>query len=283
MEKTSNDHRKLVVAEEPSSIDLTDEKSSDEKASGLLFNHVSFSYPTEPGTPVLQNTTIAAKPGQTIALVGPSGAGKSSLVALIERFYVPTAGGILLDGHNIQGLDLQTFRDKIALVSQESDLFPGSITYNVKLGRSNQQNATDADVERACRQCGLHDFITSLPDGYNTECGSSGSSKLSGGQRQRVAIARALVRNPEILLLDEPTSALDAHSEQLVKQSLAEASQGRTTVIVAHRLASIQHADCIYVLDQGTVVEEGGHDELVKKGGLYASMAKAQSIGEQAP
>ncbi|KAI7543528.1 hypothetical protein KC317_g16271 [Hortaea werneckii] len=175
-------------------------------------------------------------------------------------------------------MDLQALRDKISLVSQEPDLFPGSIAYNVKLGRSSRQTVTDADVEHACRQCGLHDFIISLPEGYNTECGSAGSSRLSGGQRQRVAIARALIRNPEVLLLDEPTSALDAHSEQLVKRSLEDAAQGRTTVVVAHRLASIQHAHRIYVLDQGTVVEEGSHEELVKKGGLYSSMAKAQSI-----
>ncbi|RMX86260.1 hypothetical protein D0869_03221 [Hortaea werneckii] len=260
------------------STDINDDKSGPGQGAGIRFDNVAFSYPTDPGTAVLQNLSIAAQSGQTIALVGPSGAGKSSTVALLERFYDPTAGDVVLNGSSLRSMDLQVLRDKISLVSQEPDLFPGSIAYNVKLGRSSRQTVTDADVEHACRQCGLHDFITSLPEGYNTECGSAGSSRLSGGQRQRVAIARALIRNPEVLLLDEPTSALDAHSEQLVKRSLEDAAQGRTTVVVAHRLASIQHAHRIYVLDQGTVVEEGSHEELVKKGGLYSSMAKAQSI-----
>ncbi|KAI7342934.1 multidrug resistance-like protein [Hortaea werneckii] len=260
------------------STDMNDDKSGTGQGAGIRFDNVAFSYPTDPDTAVLQNLSIAAQSGQTIALVGPSGAGKSSTVALLERFYDPTAGDVVLNGSSLRSMDLQVLRDKISLVSQEPDLFPGSIAYNVKLGRSSRQTVTDADVEHACRQCGLHDFITSLPEGYNTECGSAGSSRLSGGQRQRVAIARALIRNPEVLLLDEPTSALDAHSEQLVKRSLEDAAQGRTTVVVAHRLASIQHAHRIYVLDQGTVVEEGSHEELVKKGGLYSSMAKAQSI-----
>lgn len=254
------------------------EKARQQRAVGLHFEQVSFSYPTKPNVPVLRKTSIGAEAGCTIALVGPSGAGKSSIVALIERFYDPCSGRIVFDGRNTMEFELDELRDRIALVSQEPDLFPGSIAYNIKLGRAHGQTVTDADVQLACQQCGLHDFITSLPEGYNTECGSNSSSQLSGGQRQRVAIARALVRQPDVLLLDEPTSALDAHSEQLVKDSLAEASQGRTTLIVAHRLASIRHADCIYVLDEGAVVEQGTHDDLVKQQGLYAAMAKAQSV-----
>ncbi|KAI7556123.1 multidrug resistance-like protein, partial [Hortaea werneckii] len=179
------------------STDINDDKSGPGQGAGIRFDNVAFSYPTDPGTAVLQNLSIAAQSGQTIALVGPSGAGKSSTVALLERFYDPTAGDVVLNGSSLRSMDLQVLRDKISLVSQEPDLFPGSIAYNVKLGRSSRQTVTDADVEHACRQCGLHDFITSLPEGYNTECGSAGSSRLSGGQRQRVAIARALIRNPE--------------------------------------------------------------------------------------
>lgn len=242
------------------------------------FERVSLSYSGNKSQAVLREVNISVPTGHTIALVGPSGAGKSSAIALMERFYDPSAGCVRLDGVDLRDLDLKRLRDRIGLVSQEPDLLPGSVAENIKLGAGSQQSVSDADVERACKQVGLHDFITSLPDGYNTDCGSNGSSKLSGGQRQRLALARALIRNPDILLLDEPTSALDAHSEAYVKEALAEAAEGRTTIIVAHRLASIQHADRIYVFDQGFVVEEGAHAELIGRGGLYASMAKAQSL-----
>ena len=175
-------------------------------------------------------------------------------------------------------MDVTSLRNGIGLVSQEPDLLPGSIAYNVKLGATAEQDVTDHDIENACKKCGLHDFITSLPDGYNTDCGSNGSAKLSGGQRQRVALARAFIREPEILLLDEPTSALDAHSERQVQEAIQDVAQNLTTLIVAHRLASIQHVDRIVVFDQGRVVEHGTHAELVEMAGLYASMAKAQGL-----
>lgn len=244
----------------------------------IAFEGVSLSYSGNKARLVLQEANITVPAGQTIALVGPSGAGKSTAISLIERFYEPKAGCVKLDGVDLRDLDVRAIRDRIALVSQEADLIPGSIAHNVKLGARSGQSVSDADVETACKQCGLHDFIVSLPEGYNTSYGSNGSSTLSGGQQQRLALARALVRDPEILLLDEPTSALDAHSEKHVKEALAKASNGRTTVIVAHRLASIQHADNIYVFDSGKIVEEGKHAELVARAGLYASMATAQSL-----
>ncbi|KAF2764183.1 putative ABC transporter [Teratosphaeria nubilosa] len=244
----------------------------------LAFDNVSFAYGHENSKPVLHDTCIEVRQGQTIALVGPSGAGKSSTISLIERFYDPLSGSVRLDGQDIRSMDVKTLRDRMGLVSQEPDLLPGSISYNVRLGARHDQKVSDGDIEDVCKQCGLHDFITSLPDGYNTECGSTGASKLSGGQRQRLAIARALIRQPEILLLDEVTSALDAHSERIVQDSLAAATKDRTTVMVAHRLASIQHADRIYVFDNGRVVESGTHTELIRNGLLYASLAKTQKV-----
>lgn len=248
-----------------------------EQVAKLKFDGVFLTYPNSSRSS-LNKVDLSVAPGESVALVGPSGAGKSSTVALIERFYDTTAGSVFYDGVDIRNMDVRKLRSHMGLVSQDADLFTGSILYNVKLGASFGQPVTDEEVYAACKKCGLHDFITSLPDGYNTDCGSSSSSQLSGGQKQRLAIARALVRNPEILLLDEPTSALDAHSEAHVQAALAEAAKGRTTLIVAHRLASIQHVDKIFVFENGRVVEQGTHAELVAEGGLYASMAKAQSI-----
>jgi ABC-type multidrug transport system fused ATPase/permease subunit len=252
-------------------------EQSTDRVAKLRFDGVSLTYPNSSRSS-LNKVNLSIAPGESVALVGPSGAGKSSTVALIERFYDTTAGSVLYNGVDIRNMDVRKLRSHMGLVSQDPDLFSGSILYNVKLGAPSGQPVTDEDVVAACKKCGLHDFITSLPDGYNTDCGSSSSSQLSGGQKQRLAIARALVRDPEVLLLDEPTSALDAHSEAHVQAALAEAAKGRTTVIVAHRLASIQHVDKIFVFENGGVVAQGTHAELVAEGGLYASMAKAQSL-----
>ncbi|EME77240.1 ABC transporter, ABC-B family, MDR type [Pseudocercospora fijiensis CIRAD86] len=243
----------------------------------LEFRNVTLSYPNG-SRPALQDVSLEVPRGHTFAFVGPSGAGKTSAMAMIERFFDPTEGSVLFDGIDLRDMDVKTLRSHMGLVSQDADLFSGSILYNIKLGAPCGGLVSDDEVHQACKKCGLHDFIISLPDGYNTECGSNTSSRLSGGQKQRLAIARALVRNPEVLLLDEPTASLDAHSEAHVQAALAEAAKGRTTVIVAHRLASIQHADCICVFDGGRVVAQGTHSELVAQGGLYASMAKAQSL-----
>jgi ATP-binding cassette subfamily B (MDR/TAP) protein 1 len=244
----------------------------------IHLENVTLQYKTDGSKPALRNVTFSINDGENVALVGPSGAGKSSTIALLERFYDAAEGFVAIDGVNVCDMDARVLRSRISLVPQEPELFPGSIAHNVKLGAARHQTISQDDVEDVCSQCGLHEFIMSLPEGYTTDCASNGVTKLSGGQRQRLAIARAMIRNPEILLLDEPTSALDAHSERMVQESLTTASAGRTTITVAHRLASIQHMDRIIVFDRGTIVEMGTHTELTEKGGLYASMAKAQSV-----
>lgn len=244
----------------------------------IHLENVTLQYKTDGSKPALRNVTFSINDGENVALVGPSGAGKSSTIALLERFYDAAEGSVAIDGVNVCDMDARVLRSRISLVPQEPELFPGSIAHNVKLGAARHQVVSQDDVEDVCSRCGLHDFIMSLPEGYTTDCASNGVTKLSGGQRQRLAIARAMIRNPEILLLDEPTSALDAHSERMVQESLTTASAGRTTITVAHRLASIQHMDRIIVFDQGSIVEMGTHKELMEKEGLYASMAKAQSV-----
>ncbi|WPG99455.1 multidrug resistance protein 1-like protein [Acrodontium crateriforme] len=244
----------------------------------IAFEEVSLAYDPTEKRMALQNASFAIPRGKTVALVGPSGAGKSSTIGLIERFYDVTSGVVKFDGMDIRKMNVSHMRNRIGLVSQEPDLFPGTIAHNIRLGAADDQTVTEGDIEAVCKQCGLHDFIMSLPEGYSTECSSNGSAKLSGGQQQRLALARALVRKPEVLLLDEFSSALDAHSERHVHDAVAAAAQECTVVIVAHRLASIKEVDKIFVFNRGTVVEEGTHDELVLKGGLYYSMAKAQRL-----
>ena len=244
----------------------------------IQFDNVSFSYKTQVEQQALDSVSFAIKHGQTVALVGPSGAGKSSVLALIERFFDPTQGQILFEGTNLTAMDVQDLRQRISIVPQDPELFPGTVTYNIGVGAVSGQHITQDAVEEVAKQCGLHEFISSLPDGYNTECGPMTNSRFSGGQRQRLSLARALIRNCEILILDEPTSALDATSEQVIQSALRRTAKGRTTIIVAHRLASIRGADRIVVFDNGRVVEQGTHTELLRVGGLYATMAKAQSL-----
>lgn len=238
---------------------------------------VSLCYPSKPNRPALQNINISIKPGEFVAFVGPSGAGKSTIVSLLQRFYDPTTGSVQLDGEDIRRVSVSQHRSRLGLVPQDPDLFPGSITYNISLGAAPGQNVTDEDIQAICKRCGIHDFIMSLPEGYSTECGTNGS-KLSGGQKQRVAVARAMIRAPEVLILDEYTSALDAHSEQHIKKAVDGAAEGRTTIVVAHRLSTVQHATRIYVFDAGKVLEVGSHNELVAAGGLYASLVKTQTL-----
>lgn len=242
------------------------------------FKNVSFSYSANAEQKALDDVSLTIRNGEAVALVGPSGAGKSSILALLERFYDPVEGKILFEHIDMRKVDVRDLRKRLALVPQEPEIFPGTISYNIRLGAALEQTVTQELVEAVAKKCGLHDFISSLPDGYNTECGSMSNSRFSGGQRQRLSLARALVRDPEVLILDEPTSALDATSEQQIQGALKEASKGRTTVTVAHRLASIRDVDRIIVFDNGRVVEQGTHSELIKVGGLYASMAKAQSL-----
>ncbi|KAF5594713.1 ATP-binding protein cassette subfamily B (MDR TAP) member 1 [Fusarium subglutinans] len=245
----------------------------------LEFRDVHFRYPTRPEQPVLRGLNLTVRPGQYIALVGASGCGKSTTIALLERFYDPLSGGVFIDGREISTLNVNDYRSHIALVSQEPTLYQGTIRDNILLGTS-REDVSDKDIEHATREANIYEFIVSLPDGFNTIVGSKGAL-LSGGQKQRIAIARALIRDPKILLLDEATSALDSESEHVVQVALDKAAKGRTTIAVAHRLSTIQKADVIYVFDQGRIVEEGTHTELMKKNGRYAELVNLQSLEKQ--
>ncbi|CAN9148363.1 unnamed protein product [Alternaria alternata] len=247
-----------------------------ERLSGKVeLQDVRFTYPGRPDHRVLRGVSLAAKPGQFIALVGASGSGKSTVMQLLERFYDPTSGGVLVDDVDLKDYNLQDYRSQLAIVSQETTLYTGTIRENIL---ADKEDLGDEAVIQACKDANIYDFITSLPDGFNTLVGAKGAL-LSGGQRQRIAIARALLRDPKVLLLDEATSALDSTSERVVQAALDSAAQGRTTIAIAHRLSTIQHADVIYVFDQGKIVEKGRHDELVAKKGVYFELAKLQAIG----
>jgi ATP-binding cassette subfamily B protein len=236
------------------------------------FDRVTFHYPGRDDLPALRDFSLTIQPGERVALVGPSGAGKSTVLRLLLRFYDPQVGAIRLDGVDIRQADPAEVRGRMALVAQEAGLFSGSAADNIRFGRED----ADLDAVRAAALAAQADgFITALPNGFDTLLGDRARS-LSGGQRQRLALARALVRDAPILLLDEATSALDAENERLVQAALDEAMEGRTTLVIAHRLATVLRADRIVVMDGGRVVESGRHDELVSQGGLYARLARLQ-------
>jgi ATP-binding cassette, subfamily B, bacterial len=243
-----------------------------QSGSSVSLQALDFHYPSRPQTLALSGLNGDIHAGQTVAVVGPSGAGKTTLFGLLLRFYDPQAGRIVLDGVNISDMDLHDLRSRIGIVPQEPVIFSGTAMDNIRYG---QPKATDAEVLAAAKAAFADEFIVQLPQGYDTFLGEKGV-RLSGGQRQRIAIARAMLKNPPLLLLDEATSALDAHSERMVQAALETAMQGRTTLVIAHRLATVQKADVIWVLDHGTLVEQGTHTELVAKGGLYASLAALQ-------
>jgi ATP-binding cassette subfamily B protein len=238
----------------------------------VVFEAVTFAYPGRPDMPALRGLDLVVRPGERVALVGPSGSGKSTVLRLLLRFYDPQAGRILLDGVDLRDADPAEVRARMALVAQESPLFSGSAAENVRFGRD---GATDADVAAALRAAQAEGFLNERAEGFATQVGDRARS-LSGGQRQRLAIARALVRDAPILLLDEATSALDAENEHLVQRALDEAMKGKTTLVIAHRLATVLKADRIVVMDEGRVVEQGTHHELVARNGLYARLAALQ-------
>ncbi|CDH59293.1 abc transporter b family protein [Lichtheimia corymbifera JMRC:FSU:9682] len=241
----------------------------------IQFRHVKFAYPTRPDIPVLKDFDLTIKPGMSVAFVGPSGSGKSTSIQLLQRFYDPLAGEILLDGNNIKDLNLSWLRKQIGVVSQEPVLFNMTIRQNLLLGVHHE--VSDKDIVSACQKANCHSFITNLPDGYNTVVGEHGGM-LSGGQKQRVAIARAILKNPSILLLDEATSALDTQSERLVQHALDAAAADRTTFVIAHRLSTIRNCDLICVMHQGDLVEKGTHQELLERNGVYAELVRKQEI-----
>jgi ATP-binding cassette, subfamily B (MDR/TAP), member 1 len=226
---------------------------------------------------VLREAQLIINAGSTVALVGASGSGKSTVVSLLERFYDPEGGAVLLDGRDVRELNVQWLRSQIGLVSQEPVLFSGSIADNIRYGR---EGASMEDIVAAARMANAHSFISDFPDGYDTLVGEKGV-QLSGGQKQRVAIARAIVRDPKVLLLDEATSALDSSSERVVQEALNRlvALKRRTTIIIAHRLSTIRGADIIFVLQVGELVESGTHDELLKTGHHYRALVEASAIG----
>ncbi len=238
----------------------------------LTFVAVDFSYPSRPQTLALKGLSGQVGKGQTVAVVGPSGAGKTTLFALLMRFHDPRQGQVLMDGVPVSQMDLHDLRDRIALVPQEPVIFSGTVMENIRYGKP---SATEQEVTDAARAAFAEEFIAQLPQGYDTYLGDRGV-RLSGGQRQRIAIARAMLKNPPLLLLDEATSALDANSERMVQAALETAMQGRTTLVIAHRLATVKRADAIWVFDHGQLVERGTHTDLVQQGGLYARLAALQ-------
>ncbi|CAO2816270.1 unnamed protein product [Amaranthus hypochondriacus] len=264
-----------IIKQKPTIVqDQADGKCLEEVSGNIEFKNVSFSYPSRPDVMIFRDFSLFFPAGKTVAVVGGSGSGKSTVVSLIERFYDPNDGQVLLDNVDIKTLQLAWLRSQIGLVNQEPALFATTILENILYGKP---DATMAEVEAAASSANAHSFITLLPNGYNTHVGERGV-QLSGGQKQRIAIARAMLKNPKILLLDEATSALDASSESIVQEALDRLMVGRTTVVVAHRLSTIRNVDTIAVIQQGQVVETGTHEELIAKAGAYASLIRFQEM-----
>lgn len=264
--------RLLELLSERSPIAQASEQAVAPGSASLSFNQLSFHYPSRPQQPALENFTLEVEAGQSVALVGPSGAGKSTVFELAQRFFDAQAGEVVLGGQDIRQLTLVQLREQMALVPQQPDLFTADVMHNIRYGNL---AASDEKVIAAAKAAHADEFIARLPDGYQTQLGEKGA-RLSGGQRQRIAIARAILKDPKILLLDEATSALDAESEYHVQQALDQLMKGRTTLIIAHRLATIKHADKIAVMDRGQLVAIGNHQQLLESSSLYKRLADLQ-------
>lgn len=262
-----------VLDQEPEVTDQPNAYQLPRLTGAVEFRNVIFGY--DEAKPILKGIDLQVKPGQTIALVGPTGAGKSSIINLLSRFYDPQGGAVLVDGHDLRDVTQDSLRRQLGTVLQEPFLFTGTIRQNIRFGRP---EATDAEVEEAARAVGAHDWIMKLPQGYETGVNERGA-RLSVGQRQLIAFARALVADPAILILDEATSNIDTYTESIIQKALGTLLEGRTAFVIAHRLSTIQNADCIYVVDQGQIVEQGTHAELLALGGRYASLHQHAAAG----
>ncbi len=245
-------------------------------AGDIRFEHVTFAYGDRN---VLDDLNLHVEPGQVAAFVGPSGAGKTTITQLVPRFYDPQGGRVMVDGHDVKAVTLESLRRDIGIVSQETYLFHDTIAANLRYAKP---EATDEELYKVARAANIHDFITSLPDGYATIVGERGH-KLSGGERQRLAIARVLLKDPRILILDEATSSLDSHNEVAIQAALDVVMRGRTSLVIAHRLSTVVAADVIFVVEAGRVVESGTHEALLAKGGPYAHLYRTQFRSSEAP
>jgi ATP-binding cassette subfamily B protein len=259
-----------LIDQEPEVVDVQDAIEVPSLRGDIVFNNVTFGY--DNNKPVLQGINMQLPAGETVAFVGPSGAGKTTICSLIPRFYDVNDGMISIDGIDIRQMTKQSLRSQIGIVQQDVFLFTGTLRENIAYG---MLNATDEDIAIAARRAHLEEFIKSLPHGYNTEVGERGL-KLSGGQKQRIAIARMFLKNPPILILDEATSALDTETEMIIQKALTELAKDRTTLVIAHRLATIRNADRIVVVTEDGIAEQGRHDELIAQGGLFAKLHRVQ-------
>ncbi len=268
-----------LLDEKPAIADRADARPLAVSQGAIRFHDVSFAYDgAATGGHAIRDVTLDIPGGATVAFVGRSGAGKSTLVNLVPRLFDVTSGAILIDGQDVRGVTLASLRDAISIVSQDVTLFDDSIRANIALGRL---GASEAEIVAAAKAAAAHDFILEQPDGYDTQIGDRGQ-RLSGGQRQRLALARAILKNAPVLLLDEATSALDTQSEKLVHDALERFTEGRTTLVIAHRLSTVQNADLICVMDDGRVIETGRHADLVARGGAYSDLVRSQLLNDSA-